>query len=588
MKKAKLKKRTSFFDPDAIVTQIHQKLLSDLAPLTQKYEGGTAWAVYDAANRQSKDFLKKYCSVKQDKVRLESECFSSFHEVNARMERVNREIRNFGLFDKSSQFPTFSRDALIHMRAQAFVHSVLTDFEVDEFFAECKHSGGSTIGVPYKDTSVEKKFTFPMTCTKRAEPFFREYLKFDFQLNQALKDFNAEFPLGDEIETVTGSRATTVDKTTDKRRMICVEPTLNMFFQQGLMHLMYKRLLKVGLDVMTLPEQHKKMAMESSITASNATIDFSSASDCVSIELLRWLLPPKWFDYLDTLRCEFAFFQETGWTELHMMSSMGNATTFPLETLVFWAYARATEMTIDRKSSSLYPEWYERSNVSVFGDDCILPTNCAPYFIEIMEYVGFQVNKDKSFFSPNGKFRESCGGDYLAGYDVRPFYVKAPQSLKRSSLEPWLYIITNSLLKKYIKYFGGTSYLYDKELFKYIFELMESHNILVKFVPPFFPDDAGLKWSFDLDRLAQCYRFRSEPVHRNKHGTYTFRFCRFVYTERKDRIDDIRYVLWLKAKRSLNQGDHSRNYLGSFSGLPIEHGDPVMFRPVRRLSLIHI
>jgi len=90
---------------------------------------------------------------------------------------------------------------------------------------------------------------------------------------------------------------------------------------------------------------------------------------------------------------------------------------------------------------------------SVFGDDCIVPTSIAANYITALEGVGFEVNDYKSFYGETEKFRESCGGDYLAGHAVRPYTVRAPTSQKMSSLEPWLYIIFNSVITKYISHF---------------------------------------------------------------------------------------------------------------------------------------
>jgi len=309
------------------------------------------------------------------------------------------------------------------------------------------------------------------------------------------------------------------------------------------MRVMYKRLDQVGLDVATLPDRHKLLARESSITCRNATVDWSSASDCVSIELLRRVLPPKWFSLIYCLRSPVTTILGQS-TELQMISSMGNAVTFPLETLVFWAYAIATINTLETDTASRLPDWETFSRASVFGDDCILPTLCAAQFIAVMESVGFIVNKEKSFFGTE-QFRESCGGDYLEGYDNRPFFLKRPTSTSASALEPWLYIALNTLLSKYKMYFGGVSYLYDKHVFRYSFSLFRKHKLCIKLVPPYFPDDSGLK-SSDILRLSNHYPMKLSRIDRSHHGTYTFRYCSFKYRHKYRLSDDIQYALNLK------------------------------------------
>jgi hypothetical protein len=310
------------------------------------------------------------------------------------------------------------------------------------------------------------------------------------------------------------------------------------------MTVLYDRMREFGLDVESLPELHKKQALRSSISSAKATIDWSSASDCVSIELLRYLLPPKWFNIVDAVRCPYTSLNGVN-VELQMISTMGNAVTFPLETLVFWTFAHAVRLSLNIHNNSLFPEWEDLKECSVFGDDCIVPSYMAEDFISAVEKVGFIINKEKSFYGSE-KFRESCGGDYLAGRNVRPYNVKAPTSEKKSALEPWLYIVANQLIRKYIMYFGVGSYVYDKRVFEYLFQLFREHKLEVKLVPPFYPDDAGLKIAFDIERFIVNYRIELCPIYRNQHGSYRFHYKRFVYRTRGDRFDLIRYAALLK------------------------------------------
>lgn len=540
--KMKSSKRQTLFDPDNIAAAIHQALTRDFTEAQHVYCFGGRSTLY-AFNRQVKDFRKKYLSPRTDQAPLEALTFEKFLKVNDHMANVNKKL--------ATSLPTsvrriqraMPRDEKIHLRARALMHSVLSSFSVDEWFEECKHSTGSTLGVSYSDTSNESKFTFPMSTTKRAKPYMDAYMLFDGNLKSAVEEFNRENPVMDMYEFVEGSRATTVDKNEDIRRMIAVEPTCNMFLQQGLMSMMYKRMKSFGLNVETLPDLHQKLAKESSTSGINATIDWSSASDCGSRLLYEWLLPPVWFSVCDKMRCPDTFIQGEK-VHLNMFSTMGNAVTFPLETLVFWTYAHATLLT-DRPSNTMFPEWEDLKYCSVFGDDCIVPSNIARKYIEVMEDVGFIINDDKSYYGTE-QFRESCGGDFLHGYDVRPFCLKAPHSTKQSSLEPWLYIIANSLIPKYISYFGENSYMYDKELFRTLARLFSDAKFQLKLVPDDFPDDAGLKMSYDIERFHRHYPMKLSRVSRSMHGTYSFKYLRFVYNNRKSNDERLRLMLWLK------------------------------------------
>jgi hypothetical protein len=366
------------------------------------------------------------------------------------------------------------------------------------------------------------------------------------QYSVAVRSLNGQSgEIREMFDIVDASRATTVDKTNDKRRMIAIEPTVNMFFQQALMNIMYNRLKDVGLDVESLPSRHQDLALQGSISGALSTIDFSSASDCVSIAVLRYLLPPKWFRYLDAVRCpRMEILGET--VDLHMISTMGNAGTFPLETLVFWSIGVASVMYHNRTNPfSLLSLPEERGMVSVFGDDCILPTLAAKTFMSNAVELGFVVNEEKSFFDIGPGFRESCGGDYLRGTNVRPLSIKAPTSNRRSALEPWLYVILNGVIKKYISYFGPLQYVYEKALLEYLFGLFRKHNLKIKIVPMDFPDDSGLK-TRDWRRIRACYNVSFDTVAVTDQGWSSFRYCRFVYRDKRARDDFLRYVGWLQ------------------------------------------
>ena len=42
--------------------------------------------------------------------------------------------------------------------------------------------------------------------------------------------------------------------------------------------------------------------------------------------------------------------------------------------------------------------------------------------VEVMSFCGFEFNREKTFTT--GPFRESCGGHFWGGVDVKPFYIK--------------------------------------------------------------------------------------------------------------------------------------------------------------------
>jgi hypothetical protein len=487
-------------------------------------------------SRQLEEFGNKYLSPGADTSDLESLTYAKFLKVNRYMKRFSR--REYPVRSYIQSTDPFLDKVLI--RARALVHRVLGGLERDEWFDACKHGTGSSIGVPYVDTGIEGKFTFPLTTTSSVVPLFFSYLSSERLTLDAIVDFNGYDPTGSRFELVSGSRATTVDKTTSIRRMIAIEPTLNMFFQQGLMHVMYDRMKSHGLDVDTLPERHVEKAREASIDRNHATIDFSSASDCVSTGLVQYLFPEVWFKHLTSVRSPLMTIQGCD-VDLQMFSTMGNATTFPIETLVFWSLGNAVTFTLENEGTntsflpffkggcrSMYREGWVNYPCSVFGDDCIVPTKVAPAFMQVCEGFGFIPNQEKSHYLASDPFRESCGGDFHSGFPTRPIKPRAPSSSKMSAMEPWLYMLSNALIKKYIEYFGCNLYVYHLGFMRYIEELFRENNLRIKIVPPDFPDDAGLQDNGDLHRIVRD-RTVIQTVLTDPNDTPKVYYCRFVF-----------------------------------------------------------
>lgn len=532
----KRSKKQPLFDPVALSLELARNLNDDLTHTT-----ADAWCMSPSdlflQSKQAKSFLDKFDSA-SDPSLLETTAFVDFLDVCNRIQLVNDTFA----YPKTCS----SRSDQILLRARTLVHSILGDLTEEEFFLNCKHSSGASIGVPYQDTSLEAKSLSPLTCTEGVQRWFKYYLCWDKTLHKALVQQGPVI-----FKIVAGSKATTVPKDSKKRRMICIEPTLNMFFQQGLMSCMSSRLANAGLSFDVLQNVHRELAQISSITHENATIDWSSASDCVSMSLVRFLLPRTWLHYVETFRCKNISIGGSS-IDLPMVSTMGNATTFPLETLVFYCLAVANLTPHFGRSTLVDPELLPL--VSVFGDDCIVPNFSAVTYINFMSTLGFLPNVNKSFFTSCG-FRESCGGDYLHGVDVRPYYLRAPNNLKKAGLEAWLYVILNRLQNRYIRIYGPLKYIYKSASFSYIFSLFRKYNLSLKVVPTHFPDDSGFKCGSDFARFNRHYPdIPWSPITQNVHGTKHFLSLRFRFPERKAVNDDLRFATSLK--EGLRSVDH--------------------------------
>lgn len=214
-----------------------------------------------------------------------------------------------------------------------------------------------------------------------------------------------------EPRFVEGNVMFTVPKTTIIDRVAAKEPDLNMFAQKGVGDTIRRRLKVKGID---LNDQsiNGELARIGSIDGSLATLDLSSASDSVSTRLVFELLPYDWFALMDSIRSQKTEI-DGEIHENHMFSSMGNGFTFELESLLFWAIARATAYLTGT-----------RGRISVYGDDIIVPSSLATRVGIVLSHLGFKLNSSKSFW--DGPFRESCGKHWYAGVDVTPFYIRQP------------------------------------------------------------------------------------------------------------------------------------------------------------------
>jgi len=214
--------------------------------------------------------------------------------------------------------------------------------------------------------------------------------------------------LGRNPSVVRGNVFFTVPKDSTIDRPCAKEPSINGFFQLGLGAVMKRRLEKAGLDLRNGKKIHMREACRGSLSGLSATIDLSSASDTVCKNLVKLLLPDRWFQALNSLRSPTTVVDGRT-VYLEKFSSMGNGFTFELETVVFAAIAKACA-----------PDSILGHDVFVYGDDIILPSSSFRECLAALRFFGFEPNRKKSF--GNGPFRESCGGDYFNGTAVRPHF----------------------------------------------------------------------------------------------------------------------------------------------------------------------
>jgi hypothetical protein len=316
---------------------------------------------------------------------------------------------------------------VLHL-ARIKISNWLGEASVGQVASKARHGPGGCLGVKRPATTAYYKVAAERyTVTARCIPLVRAYFEHpeNFQLRRALSGLgpfddgpplSSDFILRERLEVTNYNKVTYVPKTARTHRAIAVEPMLNIFFQLGVGRVLRSKMRDIGLDLDSSWERNKQLALlgsqlEDGTDDALSTVDLSMASDTLAVELVRELLPPDWFDLLYDLRSPNGLHgdREVPWAKF---SSMGNGFTFELETLIFYALAKSLCQVLGVRGSK----------VSVFGDDIVIPSSVFEPFTDLMRFVGFRTNLEKTYH--RGPFRESCGGDYFKGEDVRPFYLK--------------------------------------------------------------------------------------------------------------------------------------------------------------------
>ena len=282
-------------------------------------------------------------------------------------------------------------------------------------------------------------------------------------------------------------------------RAICIEPTVNGMVQKGIGTCMKRKLLRAGVNLYD-QSVNQSRASRGSRDGSLCTIDLERASDSVSYMLVLELLPLPWFELLDSVRTPVVQYRKGNHVfELEKFSSMGNGYTFELESLIFYslAYGIATHFDIP-------------FDLTVYGDDIVTTPALFERIAQFYPEFGFNLNLAKSFAV--GPFRESCGGDYVFGVDVRPYFLKDRFSYHR------VICFYNFLTRK--------PWFDPQELLR-----VELKRSLPKRFLLYGPDGYG-----DGHLVTDDYRRHLRP-HKRKFGYGGFVFDTFVAVPNEDRSD---------------------------------------------------
>lgn len=362
--------------------------------------------------------------------RLVSELFSKFNFLNSPFNRRQKAELKFAEAEVMCR-ETNARLRHLHTAdnvIQAVLHStsreisgILGSFDLNEMLESSRFGPGSTLCVkgPYT-TEYFKLCEKSPSVSSSAFPYAEALIEHDLMWKAYLMGvpphlvtgpFSPIDGLGVELSISDYNKAAFVPKNAKTDRSIAIEPYFNVFFQLGVGSMIRKRLRARGINLDS-QVRNQELACEGSINGHLATIDFSMASDTISRATVCELVPEEWVNHLHRLRSSHYIMDQRKPVQYEKFSSMGNGFTFELETLLFFSVAVACCKYLD----------VDTKDISVYGDDVILPVQACDLFSKVTSYLGFRINDDKSFAS--GLFRESCGKDYLKGHLVRPVFCK--------------------------------------------------------------------------------------------------------------------------------------------------------------------
>lgn len=249
-------------------------------------------------------------------------------------------------------------------------------------------------------------------------------------------------------------RVITVPKTLKGPRIIAIEPVCMQYVQQSLLEPIV-RMIETGRRTsghVNFSNQHinGKLALDSSLDRTHATIDLSDASDRVHKDVVAAMLEsvPLVQEAIFACRSQRATLPSGKVISLEKFASMGSALCFPIESMVFFtlcilARLKARNLPITSKEAT-----EAAKEVYVYGDDIIVPTDEVSVVSFYLELFGLKVNENKTF--GDGYFRESCGVDAYKGVDVTPVYIRHMSPANKQSTSELVSFVSlaNQLYKR--------------------------------------------------------------------------------------------------------------------------------------------
>lgn len=344
---------------------------------------------------------------------------------------------------------------------------------LEHLFRDARVGPGKTIGTRETDL-YNKLFSSNITATSnRLCRYYRAYVEAEPRLLDAETH---RLESGYSFNIVRGSALRFVPKNDEISRVICIEPSLNTFFQLGLGGAITRRLeSRYQIDLAIQPDVNRELARLGSLDDKLVTLDLESASDSISWKMIVSYFPRSFWRWLWDLRSPTVTLPSGDEVQAYMVSSMGNGFTFPLQTAIFACIVSAAYSFLRKEQGPAGDGW------SIFGDDIIVRQEIVAPVLRLLDLLGFTVNATKSFLE--GPFRESCGSDFYVGKNVRGVYLKTLETPQD------LCIAINSLNR-----WSARHGVYLPRTIRYL----QRHARHLPCVPRWENDDAGIKVPFSM------------------------------------------------------------------------------------------
>ncbi len=225
------------------------------------------------------------------------------------------------------------------------------------------------------------------------------------------------------------SRLISVPKNSTSRRTITVEPVLMQFLQQGLLSSLLQGLDKCpimsnSVDV-TNQSKNQQLALEGSLHDNWATIDLKSASDLISVKLVKIVFGslPHFYEAMMAARSSHFTVDGMKPTTTYVMekyAGMGNATCFPVMSITIALICICAILDASNQKVTRENMLRATRHVQVYGDDIVIRREYAHQACTWLSECGLIINTEKSYLE--GNFKESCGSDCFKGVNIAPLY----------------------------------------------------------------------------------------------------------------------------------------------------------------------